>query len=70
MKPGDLVKAADKLRVDPNFTINLGDVGLVTGVIKPTYPGGRITISVLINGRCIELHQSMLERLEAHNEPA
>ena len=70
MKLGDLVKAADKLRVDPNFTINLGDVGLVTGVIEPIYPNGGRSISVLINGRCIELHQSMLERLEAHNEPA
>jgi hypothetical protein len=60
MKPGDLVKATDKLRLLSGFIINVGDVGLVTGMADVHWGSSR-HLSVLIGGQCVDLHPNMLE---------
>ena len=60
MKPGDLVKATDNLRLLSGFIINVGDVGLVTG-LADVHHGNTRYLSVLIGGKCLELHPNMLE---------
>jgi len=62
MKPGDLVKTTDKLRLLSGFIINVGEVGLVTG-LADVHHGSMRYLSVLINGKCIALHPNMLEPL-------
>jgi len=41
MKPGDLVKATDKLRLISGFIINVGDVGLVVGMADAHWGSSR-----------------------------
>lgn len=60
MKPGDLVKATDKLRQLSGFIINVGDVGLITGLAN-VHHGSTRYLSVLIGGQCVALHPNMLE---------
>ena len=60
MKPGDLVKATDQLRQLSGFIINVGDVGLITGLAN-VHHGSTQYLSVLIGGQCLELHPNMLE---------
>ena len=60
MKPGDLVKTTDKLRLLSGFIINVGDIGLVTGAAD-THWGSSRHLSVLIGGQCVALHPNMLE---------
>ena len=62
MKPGDLVKATDQLRLLLGFIINVGDVGLITGLAN-VHHGSMRYLSVLIGGKCIALHPNMLEPL-------
>ena len=62
MKPGDLVKTTDKLRLLSGFIINVGEVGLVTGLAN-VHHGNTRYLSVLIGGKCITLHPNMLEPL-------
>lgn len=60
MKSGDLVKATDNLRLLSGFIINVGDVGLVTGLAN-VHHGSTRYLSVLIGGQCLDLHPNMLE---------
>ena len=60
MKPGDLVKATDKLRSLSGFIINVGDIGLITGLAN-VHHGSTRYLSVLIGGQCLDLHPNMLE---------
>ena len=60
MKPGDLVKATDKLRPLSGFIINVGDVGLITGLAN-VHHGSTRYLSVLIGGQRVALHPNMLE---------
>ena len=60
MKPGDLVKATDKLRLLSGFIINVGDVGLITGLAN-VHHGSTRYLSVLIGGQRVALHPNMLE---------
>ena len=62
MKPGDLVKATDKLRLLSGFIINVGDVGLITG-LADVHHGSTRYLSVLIGGQRVALHPNMLEPL-------
>ena len=63
MKPGDLVKATDKLRPLSGFIINVGDVGLITG-LADVHHGSTRYLSVLIGGQRLELHPNMLELVD------
>ena len=60
MKPGDLVKATDQLRLLSGFIINVGDVGLITG-LADVHHGSTRYLSVLIGGQHVALHPNMLE---------
>lgn len=60
MKPGDLVKATDKLLFVSGFMINVGDAGLVTGMANVHHDSTRY-FSVLIGGQFLALHPNMLE---------
>ena len=60
MKPGDLVKATDQLRLLSGFIINVGDVGLITG-LADVHHGSTRYLSVLIGGQRVALHPNMLE---------
>ena len=60
MKPGDLVKATDQLRQLSGFIINVGDVGLITGLAN-VHHGSTRYFSVLIGGQYLDLHPNMLE---------
>jgi hypothetical protein len=62
MKPGDLVKTTDKLRLLSGFIINVGEIGLVTDLAN-VHHGNTRYLSVLISGQCIALHPNMLEPL-------
>ena len=62
MKPGDLVKATDQLRLLSGFIINVGDVGLITG-LADVHHGSTRYLSVLIGGQRVALHPNMLEPL-------
>ena len=62
MKPGDLVKAIDKLRLLSGFIINVGDAGLVTGMADVCHGSTRY-LSVLIGGQRVALHPNMLQPL-------
>ena len=61
MKPGDLVKATDKLRGHEGFIINVGDIGLVVFVTDSFRYDSIRYFTVLINGQLVTLHPSMLE---------
>jgi len=61
VKPGDLVKAADKFRGHEGFIINVGDIGLVVGVSDSFRYDSTRYLSVLINGQLVTLHPNMLE---------
>jgi len=61
VKPGDLVKATDKLRGHEGFIINVGDIGLVVGVSDSFRYDSTRYLSVLINGQLVTLHPNMLE---------
>ena len=61
MKPGDLVKATDKLRGHEGFIINVGDIGLVVLVTDSFRYDSIRYLTVLINGQLVTLHPSMLE---------
>lgn len=60
MKLGDLVKTTLQLRQLSGFTINVGEVGLITG-LADVHHGSVRYLSVLIGGQCITLHPNMLE---------
>jgi len=61
MKPGDLVKAVDKLRGPEGFIMNVGDIGLVVLVTESFRYDSTRYLSVLINGQLVTLHPNMLE---------
>lgn len=61
MKPGDLVKAVDRLRGHEGFIINVGDIGLVVLVTDSFRYDSTRYLTVLINGQLVTLHPNMLE---------
>ena len=61
MKPGDLVKATDRLRGHEGFIINVGDIGLVVLVTDSFRYDSTRYLTVLINGQLVTLHPNMLE---------
>jgi len=61
MKPGDLVKAVDKLRGPEGFIMNVGDIGLVVGVSDSFRYDSTRYLSVLVGVQLVTLHPNMLE---------
>jgi len=61
MKPGDLVKAVDKIRCPWGFIMNVGDIGLVVGVSDSFRYGSTRYLTVLVGGQLVTLHPNMLE---------
>jgi len=64
VKPGDLVKAADKFRGHEGFIINVGDIGLVVLVTDSFRYDSIRYFTVLINGQLVTLHPNMLELVD------
>lgn len=64
MKPGDLVKATDKLGGHEGFIINVGDIGLVVLVTDSFRYDSIRYLTVLISGQLVTLHPNMLELVD------